>query len=382
MKIEPIDSQGVIDVARVPVLDAIRGMAVLAVVIWHYAGVDFYRTGMATVSWYAQLCSLLWCGVTLFFVLSGFLIGGILLDNANASNRTSVFYMRRACRILPLYILVLISFSISRIVQPSIVSIAPGLFHPPLPDWSYWSFTQNFVMVLNKTMGGHWLAVTWSLAVEEHFYVVLPLLVWIGSSQRKAIVIITITAIISAPLLRCFWPGGYVLMPWHGDALFGGFLIAFATRTPDWLRWLKCIRVGYYAASVGLLLVLAWVLARRGASMGDWLLQNCFSSAFIILLASIVAHPSGWLTKIMSVRSFVWIGQISYGIYLFHEIVSRIIFGLATGATPNCNTNGHTVLSVISLAATIALAQIAFTYIEMPFIRIGKSFRYNRSAIS
>ena len=94
---------------RVPALDGLRGLAILSVLIWHYS--NFYEPAAGSFS--ASVLSLFkttWSGVDLFFVLSGFLIGGILIDNRTAANLWETFYIRRALRILPLYFLVFFSF--------------------------------------------------------------------------------------------------------------------------------------------------------------------------------------------------------------------------------------------------------------------------------
>jgi peptidoglycan/LPS O-acetylase OafA/YrhL len=124
----------------------------------------------------ARSLSLSWSGVDLFFVLSGFLIGGILLDYKNGRYYFKTFYIRRICRIFPLYFIWLFIFLWAfYTIPPS--SMLSGLLNNPLPFWVYLTFTQNIAMSYTGLMGVEWLAVTWSLAIEEQFYLFLTWLI-------------------------------------------------------------------------------------------------------------------------------------------------------------------------------------------------------------
>src|SRR6476619_3815817 len=141
---------------RIPQLDGIRGLAILQVLLWHYVAIlpSHSRT---VLSYLQHLLCLTWSGVDLFFVLSGFLIGGILLDHRDAPNYFSVFYRRRICRIFPLYYALFLAFVLLRNRLP--IGAANGwLFDRPLPLWSYATFTQNFLMSKLGTFGPNWLA--------------------------------------------------------------------------------------------------------------------------------------------------------------------------------------------------------------------------------
>ncbi len=172
------------------------------------------------MSWVAWGTTYLWAGVTLFFVLSGFLVGGIILDHRESPNFLSVFYVRRLFRILPLYLLLLTCGWLVEALLPIIAVQAPSLFSPKLPDWSFLFFVQNFAMVFKKSMGGEWLSVTWSLAVEEQFYLVLPVIIIVLKRRMQFFCWVLSACILAALPLRAFFNGGYVLMPWHADALF------------------------------------------------------------------------------------------------------------------------------------------------------------------
>src|ERR1700689_3934253 len=132
-----------ISASRIPELDGVRGLAILLVLYWHYFAFQPHGNshGVFLVLELAGVLS--WAGVNLFFVLSGFLIGGILLENRDASNLLGVFYVRRLLRIFPIYFAWLIAFYVVRgLIAEKLRS--PWLFSFALPAWVYATFTQNF----------------------------------------------------------------------------------------------------------------------------------------------------------------------------------------------------------------------------------------------
>ena len=161
---------------RIPELDGLRGLAIGSVLIWHYFMVPTVTAPGTPLSYALVFGRLTWSGVDLFFVLSGFLIGGILLDARKASNYFQVFYTRRFFRIVPIYAAVLL-------IVPTFLLLAQRTHHgtwltPAHPPWYFfWTFTQNFWMVRAMDFGGNALGVTWSLAIEEQFYLLWPLIV-------------------------------------------------------------------------------------------------------------------------------------------------------------------------------------------------------------
>jgi peptidoglycan/LPS O-acetylase OafA/YrhL len=158
----------------VPELDGIRGAAVLLVLVFHWflseGGLVFLPQPIYNVLLMG------WSGVDLFFVLSGFLITSILIKERDADNYFKIFYVRRFCRILLLYFAVLLlTLAVFYLTLP--VDSRNWLFGSILPVWSYLTFTQNLVMSATGTMGSKIIDATWSLVVEEQFYLTLPLIV-------------------------------------------------------------------------------------------------------------------------------------------------------------------------------------------------------------
>lgn len=160
---------------RIRELDGVRGIAILLVLIWHYFTTQVQPVPDSLLAKAQLATQLTWSGVDLFFVLSGFLIGGILLDNRASKNYFSTFFVRRACRILPLYVVMLLAYVYLLVEQPVALK---WLWENSYSLWFFATFTQNYPIGIHEQFGPNWMAVTWSLAVEEQFYVVLPFLMF------------------------------------------------------------------------------------------------------------------------------------------------------------------------------------------------------------
>lgn len=152
---------------RIPELDGVRGIAILLVLLWHFTGmlVDPSQGDVQYLAWRYLIFGR--TGVDLFFVLSGFLIIGILVDNRDSPNYLTTFYARRALRILPPYlILVGACWLLFKVLNAR----AEAYFGRELPLWSLLTFTQNWVMASTNSYGATLSGGTWSLAIEEQFY--------------------------------------------------------------------------------------------------------------------------------------------------------------------------------------------------------------------
>src|SRR5579862_7509574 len=167
---------------RIQELDGVRGLAILLILIDHYiyGSLGQYRdTPLGAII--RDVFPLSWSGVDLFFVLSGFLIGGILMDHRDSTDYFKTFYIRRACRILPIYFIwIILFFSIAWLFSSHASS---GWYAeefrriPHLPDWRYFFFLQNFNMATTNDFGPVWTGITWSLCIEEQFYLLMPLII-------------------------------------------------------------------------------------------------------------------------------------------------------------------------------------------------------------
>lgn len=365
--------------SRIPALDGLRGIAIFLVLVWHYFSIVIVDPG--TIGSYAiASLRLTWSGVDLFFVLSGFLIGGILIDNCKAKNYFNVFYIRRVFRIIPLYTTMILLF----LFTAHIVDYE-WLFGKSIPLWSYTTFSQNFLMVVHNTFGSNWFGITWSLAVEEQFYLVLPFVIWYLDNKRLPWFLIG--CIISAPLLRVAFslshPHGafaaYVLMPCRADALLLGTLCAWLVRnTPQTLARNTSV---LYVLFVILLLGTALIAIRGNPlfSVG-WAELNYtwLALLYACLLLIVVTSTHGAIKSIVTNIIFRKLGVIAYGVYLFHQGVN----GLSHWAFSKQDTNIHNMndllVTIFALVLTLLLASVSWSYFEKPLIEKGHRFRYFR----
>ena len=260
------------DLHRSRRLDALRGVAILAVVTFHY-GHGFVAARLPALS---PLVNTLWVGVDLFFVLSGFLLGGILLRNREAPWYFSTFYGRRFLRIVPLYAVCVVGFFL---LFRSSQSPLPLIF-----------FVQNIQWGIAGIFGSSdEITPTWSLAVEEQFYLVLPLLIILCPPRVLPKVLLAL--ILAAPAVRAvlhaagYRHAAYEFMPARMDALFAGVLVAWAYRQPGLIARRRGTVLALTAAAGAV--VVAIVAA--GQDVLDWWMAVPGYSAVAIFFAGIVA---------------------------------------------------------------------------------------------
>lgn len=374
-------------------LDGIRGMAILPVLIWHYTASKLDSQTGPIANSVKIIFGTTWSGVDLFFVLSGFLIGGILLDNRDAPNYYKAFYTRRICRIFPLYfgwllVFLVVAFSTSNIVLSDPLKL---VFLNLLPLWSYFTFTQNIAMVLGNTMGADWLGITWSLAVEEQFYLVLPFIIRLVPMRRLPYLLVTL--IVAAPMLRllqCFIPPhstfpNNVLMPLRADALLLGVLSAQLLRQPNTAAYLQAhIRSMYVALT--LLLGGVALYSFISTSPADFFISTFGYSwlallyTCLILIAMIEKRGIiSWLTKQSWLCS---LGVLAYGIYMLHQGINGLAHALILNRFPSLQMIDDYLVTAVALLVTILLAYVSWIKIEKRVVALGHSVNYEGFSIS
>lgn len=355
---------------RIKELDGIRGLAILLVLAYHY----FYNGAVIESPLGNQLLKFLlggWSGVDLFFVLSGFLIVGILIDTKGSSNYFSTFYIRRALRILPLYYLLLALF----LILPHFVS-NEELFKLSFPFWIYPLFAQNFFMI-NFDFGTSWLGVTWSLAIEEQFYLLLPLLVLKLNKRRLIHVFICLIAI--APILRVLFDGlgGYIFTFARSDAILAGGLFAIAYRDQKIKSFLT--------QNINLMIVLFFIfllgtgalMLKGGMKIGDAFSHLWLGILYCQLLAICVLRPNKITNLFISNQILIWLGTRSYSIYLFHLPVIILVHQFLIGRTSPYYSNWFEFfITLLAMFITFLFAELSFRFFESFFLSYGKKFQY------
>lgn len=354
-----------------PELDGVRGLAALLVVYAHLFLV-WVPNQPSWLFWARTITGQAWTGVYLFFILSGFLIGGILLRNRSAENYYQVFYARRALRIFPLYFCLIALFLVVRLI------FAPA--HPaefaqgPVPLWSYFVFLQNFPMAATGEWGPASLGVTWSVALEEQFYLFLPFWIRLIPARWHVVSFLGLAAI--GPLFRAFSPFAHppFLVPGSSESLFLGVLLAWLFENKRAIfrstLWRSVVTGLLAIGAIGL----ALVVTRKNLGPFAITLTTVFWAAFLWLVLGFMGSSyTAWLRN----RFICWIGKISYGTYLFHPMVSLVVFLVATGDRPRREL-GLTGFCLASLAfiATLGVAALFFYGMERRLVALGHHFRY------
>jgi peptidoglycan/LPS O-acetylase OafA/YrhL len=373
---------------RIPELDGIRGLAILLVLVWHYFSTLVQPEPGSWLRIAKLAGGLGWSGVDLFFVLSGFLLGGILLEHRDSPQYFKAFYARRACRILPLYYLLVLAFAIVRAPMQGTPNAGfAHLFDHPMPLWSYLTFTQNFAMAFAENFvgfGAPALSATWSLAVEEQFYLFLPLL--IRFVPRGPLPGVLILLIIAAPICRgLLWseeaPGfaGFVLMPARADALLVGVLAAVAIRDPAFPMVIERHRVALRCVIAALFcgMLVQAIYGRRLPHIASHLASHLWIAAFYgLLIVWTSAKPSSALGAVMRFPALRALGVVSFAVYLFHVPVLGTVFALARGQPPTLRAASDAMLVLASVVVTIGLAALSWHIFEKPLLRLGHRLNY------
>lgn len=338
---------------RIPQLDAVRGLAILAV-IFHNASGKFpslhleglFRDG--------------WMGVDLFFALSGFLITGILIDTRQSEGYFKNFYVRRCLRIWPLYYSLL--FFMFVIVRSLSRAEAIKISATASPWWAFPLFLQNFLLPISTNAAGP-LAVTWSLAIEEQFYAVWPVIVRFCSPKLLSRL---------AVAEMCLSPGLRYYLALHNvdlytnvfsrlDGLMAGALLAVLVRSD---RFVPSRFLVFAWAALFLAAPLAFVTEELHARWVVFSLTAIASAAFIYIS---LYSSQKWLQRVMTNRFLTFTGTISYGLYLLH----KISFGLAESL--HLDKRPLLIMPLI-LVSSYLLALLSWNVLEEPFLRQKRFF--------
>jgi peptidoglycan/LPS O-acetylase OafA/YrhL len=375
---------------RIPELDGLRGLAILLVLIVHCIDETKFLGGSRWLSYLVAADSLSWSGVDLFFVLSGFLIGGILLDARGSANYFKAFYARRAFRILPVYAAVVGAFYLCFYAEQQ--GWIPGsrwLYGPNIPWYAYVTFTQNFHWAAGGADRTNWLTPTWSLAVEEQFYLILPAVIWFLSGRRLLYFLGSV--IVGAPFLRLFLDlnfssgnvASFCLVPCRADALLLGVLAALLVRHQTAWESLKSHRRSLVSAWIVLLAGLcALIVFKQTDHLGFFMTTLGYSWLalfYLGLLLLALIQTSGWLGKILRNSWLKALGTISYGVYLIHKPVLGLVFGYFRIEWPLAEDLAGRLMVLSALAITLAVASISWAVFERPLLKIGHRIKYSNA---
>jgi peptidoglycan/LPS O-acetylase OafA/YrhL len=378
-------------IARVPELDGIRGTAIGMVLIYHF----FLNTNARPASKLAYALvpgRLAWSGVDLFFVLSGFLIGGILLDARESSNYFRVFYTRRFFRIIPFYSVSLATaFAIHSLIRMGLADRLSWMMKDALPWTSYMLFVQNFLMAHRTTLGAFGLTVTWSLAVEEQFYLTLPFAIRVVNPRRLPYFLGA--GILLAPALRitihALWPehiySWIVLMPCRADALLLGVVGALLMRDSRCRAWLEERQKAFLCLLCLLIFGLGTLTLSAAGGFGVPMVTIGFSWLAVFYL-TVLLYALLWRQSILSrclrLKWLCWLGSISYAAYLIHDFVLGLFYGVLWSRPPVITSLEDLGVSILALLTTLIICQLSWKYLERPLVQMGHRVKYQFEPIA
>jgi peptidoglycan/LPS O-acetylase OafA/YrhL len=371
---------------RIPELDGLRGLAIGMVVFMHCIWLAIGNNPYRLVNYVRVATRPFGSAVELFFVLSGFLIGGNLLDARDSPNYFSTFYIRRFCRVLPIYLLFITLVAVSyHLIYLRVGAPLDWLYAGQIPWYAYLSFGQNFWMAKGNYGGAVILGITWAFAVEVQFYLLAPAI--IRFARRWTLPYIFAAGFVIAPVVRTYialhFPSKlistYVLLPSRMDSLFLGLLCAYLLREKKIWGWLLNHQRRIWAvlfllvSGIPLLFTngspftILWIIAGYG-----W---TALLYAAVLILA--VTNSQSFISRLLRWRWLRGLGTISYGVYLFHYGVYGLFMWSFTGHGNVLTDKKDFGVTCLAVALTIAFASLLWRYFEKPIIRWSHKRRYS-----
>ena len=366
------------DSARhIPALDGLRAIAILLVIPHNVYVFDSIRGWLVPFAW---ISSFGWVGVQLFFVLSGFLITRNLLDSRGAANYYSAFFGRRILRIFPLYFLTLAFFLL---LLPQLVNLSADIRDSYANQIWLWLFLSNWAQPFGKEV--YWFSHFWSLAVEEQFYFVWPLVV---ATVTRRLIPVCVTIIIAAFAIRVGMAEAgakpemlYMFTVCRMDALACGALAAVLTGSPQFMNRVR-EHADWLLGVVLIILALGSAYTHSYAAyemptltVGHTLLALCITAVLLV----IVAGPRDYITRslevVLSLAPLRSVGKVSYAMYLFHlPIATGIIAPLVLPELKKLGPGFPVWYALVNILCSYLVALASWHLIEKHFLRAKRFF--------
>ena len=374
----------------IPALDGLRGIAITLVMLHHFT---YIRPTAGIDGLIGSVLFFCWTGVDLFFVLSGFLITGILLDTRGSERYFTTFYARRTLRIFPLYYLVLFLAFFVLPQFPAEHTMLLGQDGPVSlpPQWPYWLYLTNFSIADGGWVHG-WVDVAWSLAIEEQFYLVWPLLIWLCPPRLVAPLCAII--LVAQPVARVYARAidmptlSIYVLPWFRlDGFALGALLAFAQRRgllPLLDRWVPVVIIVGVAGIIG-----CTIMGGHTWWWNRWMQQYGYSLIAIVggaMLVSAISRPADSLwPRMLSAGWLRAFGKYSYAMYLIHPPVMRAVREYVLNPQQYeaiAPWNAQMLFYGAATVPTFALAWLSWRLFEAPILRLKTRFPYSRASAS
>jgi peptidoglycan/LPS O-acetylase OafA/YrhL len=356
-------------------LDGLRGIAITLVLVAHF--VPYRHTSTILGRLVNGVAGIGWAGVSLFFVLSGFLITGILCDSKNGKHYLLNFFARRILRVFPLYYLMVF---LCILVLPHFHATATA--RPTQDTWMYWIYLSNYHESFHPGSTDGWLGPLWSLCVEEHFYLLWPFIILL-CRQAKAIQL-SIACVFLSAIARALFiihhnsHAPYLLTPCRIDDLALGSLVALLRRTSYYTT--------YILPLFRPLLMISGCLATgvtiwRHAIIWDPIMQLAglplfgifFSSLLVFTVEPGMAHKWKFFLEIKPLQIF---GKYSYGIYVLHPAVSALMFRFSVFPPFFARAN-DLVNALLLVSLSLGAAYLSWNIYESKFLSLKRFFEYS-----
>lgn len=357
---------------HIPTLDGVRGLAILLVLVFH-----LYK--------YIYVTNIGWIGVDLFFVLSGFLITGILLNAKATPNFFLNFISRRALRIFPLYYLFLFLFFI---VLPALnLSLYIDNFEYLSENqiW-FWTYTQNWLGAFSSDwINGSIISHFWSLAIEEQFYLFWPFIIYFNS--KKSIVRISIVIIFMSIILRNIfiyfeysWVTSYIFTLSRLDNLAIGALCAVLVRDGVFVKILN--RYIVYIMMISFLIVIFILVYTRNLSMSNIYFLSFGYTVLAILFACIILfslseHRFNLLKTVFNNPIMIFFGKYSYGLYVYHIPAYMLLYPKLNSSLQvltNFEIINSLIASTLIFIIVVIVSLLSYHFVEVKFLKLKKYF--------
>ncbi|HTJ96780.1 MAG TPA: acyltransferase [Rhodocyclaceae bacterium] len=320
-------------------LDGLRALSIIAV-IWHHTAPKETAAALLEAGTH---------GVSLFFAISGYLITTLMLRERDKNGRIDLraFYMRRSLRIFPLYYATLLIYILVVSALERHSALGQTFFHN-LPFFA--TYTSNIFVPLDGRVIFYF---SWSLAAEEQFYLLWPLLL-VTCKDKAALVLMAVIGLCVLGQLLSSRILYLVPLP-----ILIGALLAFGLHRQATFAWLYRV-LGQVWSIYPILILLAWSLATRQFPG----FVNSF--LFVALVGCCVIREDHALSSITQIRAISYIGSISYGMYLLHMLCKNLV--LKGHAFLHLPTDGLSIF-ILTVVVTIAVGALSFTYFESIFMR-------------
>lgn len=354
-------------------LDGLRALAIIGVMFVH-AGAPGFRSG--------------WIGVDLFFVLSGFLITTLLAMESSASGTIAYgpFMARRALRLMPAYFVYALFITMLVWCWPGSVRSANAGWNALGFTAALWTYTINFV-----PQGGVWngqdLTVhLWSLAVEQQYYLVWPIVILALHSRAAVLRWLAVGLAIATTATFVLTPDSL----YKNDMLYTrGFSLVVASALALWVfHRPQLVRHAVFNRAldaVGGLLLVGLALAAYAPGWPESRMHEVFIPLLVPVFAFWIARlwsvgGDGWMRRLLQSRTLVYVGKISYGVYLYHEAVRVAVwFTMKPWMAHWPAGAGFVIRMAVYFLVSFALAALSYEFFEKKFLKLTDRFRPGRA---